>query len=115
MEFNYELFCKRIKYLRELKKYSKYQLSIQANIHYQYYCNIENGNKIPNFKSVILIANALNTNLSALLLQNNLNENKIIINNILSMLQQVNDKSLQRKYYEMIILLKMKESKHERI
>ena len=58
MVFDYDVFCENLKLLRETAGYSKFQMSIQANVHYQYYCNIENGNRIPSFKIVIAIANA---------------------------------------------------------
>lgn len=113
MIFDYEVFRKRIKYLRELRGYSKYQFSIQANIHYQYYCNIENGKKIPNFKAVIAIANALNTDLSTLISDVDVNigvENDLIIS-IASKLQRIVSRTLQQKFYNIIVLLKMREQK----
>ena len=92
--FDYELFCKKLTYLRQAKEYNKYQMSIQANIHYEYYCDIENGKSIPNFKSVIYIANALHVNLKELLTETE------------DYNTEINNPSLINKCYEILLLVK---------
>lgn len=106
MEFDYQLFCTRITELRNKRGYNKYEMAIQADINYQYYCDIENGNSIPNFKAAISIANALKTNLSHLLdsrYSNECEEMKIVI---MSKVKLIKNKDLLQKYQELIKMLK---------
>jgi len=107
--FDYEIFCKNIKELRELKSMNKYEMSIQADIQYQYYCDIENGKSIPNFRAVISIANALNTNITKLISNNYSNSNDYIKSDIISMLQTISDKNILQKYLNIIIFLKTRD------
>ena len=106
MTFDYEKFCKRLKILRKMTGYNKYQMSIQSNIHYQYYCNIENGNRVPNFKIIISIANALKVDL-ACLLDTDDNEKNILINSIEDKLSSVADNSsLLEKFNDVLLAIK---------
>ncbi len=104
--FDYELFCKKLTYLRQAKEYNKYQMSIQANIHYEYYCDIENGKSIPNFKSVIYIANALHVNLKELLTETEDYNTDITKLNVISNIKEINNPSLINKCYEILLLVK---------
>lgn len=104
--FDYELFCKKLTYLRQAKEYNKYQMSIQANIYYQYYCNIESGRAIPNFKAVISIANALHVNLSELLSERINDDVDIIKLNIISNIKEIDNLSLINKCYDILLLIK---------
>ncbi len=104
--FDYELFRRKLTSLREARGYNKYQMSIQANIHYQYYCDIENGRSIPNFKSVIYIANALHVNLKELLTETENYNTDITKLNIISNIKEINNPYLLNKYYEILLLVK---------
>lgn len=104
--FNYKMFCKKVKSLREARGYNKYQMSIQANIHYEYYCDMENGKAIPNFKAVIYIANALHVNLAELLSDTEDNEEDIKILNITSNVKKIDNLYLANKCYEILLLIK---------
>lgn len=104
--FDYELFCKKLTDLRQAKEYNKYQMSIQANIHYGYYCSIENGKSIPNFKSVIYIANALHVNLKELLTETEDYNTDITKLNVISNIKEINNPSLINKCYEILLLVK---------
>lgn len=108
MEFNDKEFCSRLTALRIARNLSKYEASIQADIHYPYYCLIENGNKTPNFKAVISIANALKTDLSALINDENLNGSVEDITRfkILSKLDTLNDTDLLKKFLQFAIMLR---------
>ncbi|GFI61501.1 hypothetical protein IMSAG049_00660 [Clostridiales bacterium] len=107
MTFDYDIFCKNLKTLRELAGYSKFQMSIRANIHYQYYCNIENGNRIPSFKIVIAIANALNVSIFQLLNYPASGEYSFVELSILSKLKAVsNNTELLSNLYEVLIAIK---------
>ena len=104
--FDYELFRRKLTSLREARGYNKYQMSIQANIHYQYYCDIESGRSIPNFKSVISITNALHINLSELLSEIEDYNTDIAKLNIISNIKKIDDISLINKCYEILLLIK---------
>lgn len=104
--FDYELFCKKLTALRKAKEYNKYQMSIQANIQYQYYCDIENGRSIPNFKAVISIANALHVNLKELLTETENYNTDITKLNVVSNIKEINNPYLLNKCYEILLLVK---------
>ncbi len=104
--FDYKLFCKKLTILRKAKGYNKYQMSIQANIQYQYYCDIENERSIPNFKAVISIANALHVNLKELLTETENYNTDITKLNIISNIKKVDNISLINKCYEILLLIK---------
>lgn len=106
MTFDYEIFCRRLKTLRKMAGYNKYQMSIQSNIHYQYYCNIENGNRVPNFKIIISIANALKVDL-AYLLDTDDDEKNILIDKIEKTLTLASkDSSLLEKLNDVLFAIK---------
>lgn len=108
MEFNKNIFCKNVTKLRKLKGYTKYQASIQSDIYYQYYCNIENGVVTPNFKNIISIANALNTNISSLIgVNTDLDESKVIRDSIISMIKEIDNADLLNKFYKFILIIKI--------
>ena len=71
MEFDNKIFCENLERLRKEKGYNKYEMSIQADIHYTYYLAIESGKMLPNFKRLISIANALDTDISHLISKKN--------------------------------------------
>lgn len=110
MNFDQEIFCTNVKYLRELKGYNKYEMSIQANIIYQYYCDLENGKKVPNFKSVIYIANALSVDIGTLLGNRKIDtENdatRVIKLCILAKIKTLTDDDTIRKINKFAIMLK---------
>lgn len=107
MEFNQEVFCHNLKALRIAKRLNRYEVSIQSNIIYQYYCSIEKGVKVPNFKAVISIANALNTDISHLLLNtSNLNNEALLKNAVMSEIKSITDENLLNNFYDFLILLK---------
>ena len=107
MIFDYDSFCRNLKTLRELAGYNKFQMSIQTNLHYQYYCNIENGNRIPSFKNVIAIANALKISITQLLNYEILKDDSLLEQSILTKLRSISDdiESL-KKLYEILIVIK---------
>lgn len=107
--FNYELFCKKVKTIRKLKGYNRLQMSIQANIQYEYYCRIEKGKAIPNFKSVIYIANALHVNLSELLSNTEDYNEDINMLNITSNIKKIDNLYLANMCYEILVLIKNKD------
>lgn len=106
MTFNYLEFCNNVKKLREQKGYNKYQMSIQSDINYPYYCEIENGNSLPNFKAVISIANALDINLSNLLGYEFTTKDDVLKNSILSKINAISDENVLNKLYKFTIMLK---------
>ncbi len=106
MNFDYEIFCKNVQELRKIKKFNKYEMAIQSNIQYQYYCDIENGKSPPNFKAVIAIANALNTNITQLLSDTYSTENECLKADVLSMIQTISNRDILEKYLKFIIFLK---------
>lgn len=110
MVFDFELFCKNLKTLRESKGLNKYEMSIQANISHSYYTSIENGHKIPNFKTVILIANAIHTDISHLLKNENTGVKEAIMDEIVFMLNSSNEE-MQTKHYKNLIAYKKRWSK----
>lgn len=107
--FDYKLFCKKLTALRKAKGYNKYQMSIQANIQYEYYCRIEKGKAIPNFKSVIYIANALHVNLSELLSNTEDYNEDINMLNITSNIKKIDNLYLANMCYEILVLIKNKD------
>ncbi len=116
MVFGYGIFCKNLKVLRKAAGYNKFQMSIQANINYQYYCNIENGNRIPNFKTVISIANALKISISQLLNCVPLKDSSVLELSVISKLKSISDDTdLLIKLYEVLIALKTQGEEVERI
>lgn len=107
MVFDYDVFCENLKLLRETAGYSKFQMSIQANVHYQYYCNIENGNRIPSFKIVIAIANALKISVSQLLNYRLIKDSTALEISVLSKLKSIsNNPELLSKLYAVLIAIK---------
>ena len=107
MVFDYDVFCKNLKLLREAAGYSKFQMSIQANVHYQYYCNIENGHRIPSFKIVISIANALKISVFQLLNNRLIKDSSALEISVLSKLRSVSDNpELLSRLYAVLIAIK---------
>lgn len=107
MVFDYNVFCENLKFLREMAGLNKYQMSIQVDISYQYYCNIENGNRPPNFKTVIAIANVLKVDISQLIVQHNLDDKNVQILSIMSKLRSIShDRTLLTKLYGVLLAIK---------
>lgn len=116
MEFNSEVFCKNLRNLREAKGYNKYEMSIQADIHYTYYLDIENGNLTPNFRGLISIANALNTDIAHLFGEKQYSEIDDIKNEITLKLRKVSDDDFLLKLYNILISIRLwSEDNHERL
>ena len=116
MMFNYDSFRKNLKTLREIAGYNKFQMSIQTNLHYQYYCNIENGNRIPSFKNVIAIANALKISVTQLLNYELFKDDLLLEQSIITKLRSISDDiELLKKLYEILIVIKVHGEKIERI
>lgn len=107
MEFDHATFCKNLKELRERKGYNKYEMSIQADIHYSYYLAIENGKMVPNFRGLISIANALNTDISHLLGRKPLHKKDIVKKEILSKLLKVQNNELLDSLYSILISIRL--------
>lgn len=112
--FNYNLFCKRLKLFRELAGYNKYEMSIQANIDYKNYCAIENGKRIPNFRIVITLANALHSNISNFLTTEETPEDKALIIHLMNQINQIsdNDTILLQEIYDILLAIKTKRKKN---
>lgn len=106
MKFDYNNFCRKLKELRKIRGLNKFQMSIQSNIHYGYYCNIENGKSIPNFKALVSIANALKVDLSTLLDCKESIEDTSLKINILSNLKSMNNEYLLHKSLKVLYMLK---------
>lgn len=106
MKFDNKIFCENVRTLRILNGYNKYEMSIQANIYYQYYCAIENGDVVPNFRAVISIANALNMDIEHLLSIPSSPEKDYLISEIVTILSKTHDEKLLNIFYSMINLLK---------
>lgn len=104
--FDNELFCSNLTKLRQLKGYNKYEMSIQADIQYQYYCEIENGNATPNFRAVISIANALDTDISHILGKKHISNEDSLRSDIMTAIKKISDKNILKKFYSIIILVK---------
>lgn len=116
MTFDYKEFCKNLKLLRKANGYNKLQMSIQTDLQYQYYCNIENGNRIPNFRIVIAIANALNVSISELLNCTEAKENSLLEISILAKLRAVSgDREMLSKLHSVLLAVKTQGEKIERI
>ncbi len=107
MKFDHIAFCKNLREFRERKGYNKYEMSIQADIHYSYYLAIESGKAIPNFRGLISIANALNTDISHLLGKKPLHKKDIIKKEILSKLQNVKNDELLDSLYSILISIRL--------
>ena len=107
MNFNREIFCSNLTRLREAKGYNKYEMSIQSNIHYSYYLDIENGKQIPNFKGLISIANALDTDIAHLLNEQEEPDTETLKREILSKLSKVKDAVLQDQLHRIAIAIKL--------
>lgn len=107
MNFCKEIFCSNLTKLREAKGYNKYEMSIQANIHYTYYLDIENGKMIPNFKGLVSIANALDTDIAHLLNEQSDSNTEILKREILSKLSKVKECALLNQLYKIAITIKL--------
>ncbi len=68
MEINYTAIGLRIRKLRRQKFWTQEKLSEKAEIAPDYLCRIELGKKHPSLKTILLIANALNTTVDDLLI-----------------------------------------------
>ena len=88
-------------------------MSIQADIHYSYYLAIENGKMVPNFKRLISIANALDTDISHLLGHKPLSKEDIVKKEILSKLLKADDKLLDSLYDILISIMFWNEGETE--
>lgn len=108
MTFDYDTFCKRVKDLRKINGMNKFQMSIQSNIQYQYYCDIENGKNAPNFKNVIFIANALKTDLGTLLKENDNSLMNTLKSDTISSLKQIQNDEILMKCNEIFLLFQEK-------
>lgn len=112
MTFDYTIFCKNLERLRKERGYNKLELSIQANIEYSYYCNIENGVDIPNFKNVIGIANALKIDIIPLITRYEQSDvNELILYDIGFKLKKITDRKLLEKHYEYMLSIKRQAEK----
>lgn len=102
--YNFDILKENLKKLREFKGYSRYDLSIASDIHYQYYCAIESGLKIPNFKAIISLANALDTDISSLFRATIMPEEiqLKLKNKIIHKLNCMSDKTKLYKYNEVL-------------
>ncbi len=107
MQFDYPAFCKNLAELRKRKGYNKYEMSIQADIHYSYYLAIENGKMVPNFKGLISIANALNTDISHLLGKKPLHKKDIVKKEILSKLLKADNDALLNSLYSILVSIRL--------
>lgn len=107
MTFDYATFCENLKMLREDAGYTKLQMSIQTDIYYQYYCNIENGNRVPNFKNIIAIANALKVSISQLMNYRPSNDYSALEFSIVNKLKSASDnRDLLLDLYAVLIAIK---------
>lgn len=93
--------------MRKEKGYNKYEMSIQADIHYTYYLSIENGRLIPNFKGLISIVNALNTDISHLLSEKSYSKTEILKTDILSKLTKVTNEDFLIRLLNILIAVKL--------
>lgn len=58
----------RIRYLRNLRKWSQEDLALEANVNKNYLCDLENGRRNPSLEILERIADALGISLSELFL-----------------------------------------------
>ena len=58
----------RIRYLRNLRKWSQEDLALEANVNRNYICDLENGRRNPSLEILERIADALGISLSELFL-----------------------------------------------
>ena len=58
----------RIRYLRNLRKWSQEDLALEANVNRNYICDLENGRRNPSLEILERIADALSISLSELFL-----------------------------------------------
>mgnify|MGYP000896753816 CR=1 FL=1 len=107
MEFDQKIFCENLVRMRKEKGYSKYEMSIQADIHYTYYLDIENGKFIPNFRRLISIANALNTDIAHLLGQKKYSKTDSLKNEIFSKLIKINDENFLLSLFNILIYIRL--------
>lgn len=101
--FDYKLFCKNIKLIRESKNLSQHEMAIQCDMSDSYYSLIENGNSEPNFKVVIAIANALKTDISSLFTNKKASP---IITSIKGKIKPISDRILLDEIYNITLLIK---------
>ncbi|GFI62519.1 hypothetical protein IMSAG049_01703 [Clostridiales bacterium] len=107
LEFDKKVFCENLTKMRKEKGYNKYEMSIQANIHYTYYLSIENGKMIPNFKGLISIANALNTDIAHLLGKKKYSKKEIIKKDVLSNLTKVENDDFLLRLLNVLISIRL--------
>lgn len=62
----YQKFATKLQELRKAKKFSKGQLSVEAECSKSYIGKIESGQNFPNFKMLVKLANALEVPLKEL-------------------------------------------------
>ena len=107
MSFDYKKFCENLSKLRKEKGYSKYEISIQADIPYTYYLAIENGQQLPNFKRVISIANALNTDIAHLIGEKQYSKLDKIKKDILSELIKIENDKLLYNLFNILVYIRV--------
>lgn len=107
VDFDQKTFCRNLTELRKAKGYNKYEMSIQSDIHYTYYLDIENGNRLPNFRGLVSIANALNTDIAHLTGTKEFSKTDTIKKDILSKLQKVKDDEFLERLLNVLISIRI--------
>ena len=107
MEFDNKIFCENLERLRKEKGYNKYEMSIQADIHYTYYLAIESGKMLPNFKRLISIANALDRDISHLISKKNYSKVDSIKKDILLNLAKVQNEEFLEKLSDILTYIRI--------
>lgn len=107
-------FGRKIKKLRELKDFTKYEMSIQADLQYPYYCNIEAGRQLPSLKGIITIANALDTTIDDLINENEKSpERNILEKNFEKRLNNIKDDNILNEIKCIVELMVLQNVKKE--
>lgn len=91
-------FGKRIKELREIKKYSQEQLAEIVNMESRHISRIETGNSFTTIENINAIANALNVNISELFDFEHKQNNQIMKEEIVKIIQALNNKETELIY-----------------
>lgn len=107
MNFDQATFCENLTAMRKAKGYNKYEMSIQSDIHYTYYLDIENGKRLPNFRGLISIANALDTDIAHLTGEKKYSKSEAIKKNILSILLTVKDEEILKRLFNILISIRI--------
>ena len=112
MEFDKLKFSNKIAKLRKLRGFNKFEMSIQSDLQYQFYCNIEAGRVKPPFKAVITIANALGTTVDELIENSNdkTPERDIMEKDIVKKLNLINDENILKEINEVIFFMRKDKS-----